>query len=242
MRSTFTFLKQLVFVIILINVSLTTAEGQINKIHPTAQTENFGGCNTCSIATITDAANSMTDDTTSYTEIFTRRNGASTGQRWAEITYNITPSTDNNYLFIGLTASHETAEPDVRLGNASSTEGGTTINLFYQGNQVDINKINLMVFTDTHKKTWYRLKTTENFDELKIRVTSKNYDLNYSRHFRSAKIYSIYTTQGSATLDDCGTPMMIAFEGKIDGLPLAGPATARLGEVIGIATKKWRLF
>jgi hypothetical protein len=232
MKTNFTFLKQLVPLIFFVVASAILAEAQITQNHPTAQNETFGGCNTCSIATISNPANSMTGDTTSYTEIFTRRNGGITGQRWAEITYNITPSTDNNYVFVRLTASDNTAEPAVRIGSASGTEGGTTINLYYQGNQVTTNNINFMVFTDIHNNTWYRLSTAENFDQLRIRVTSKNYDLNYDRHIRSAKIYSIYTNQGSATLDDCGLPTMVAFEGKIDGLPLAGPVTARLGEAI----------
>jgi hypothetical protein len=229
----FTSLRKYAGTVLFSLATIFVSQAQIIQNGPTNQTPSYGTCSICNVVTsINNIDHSMTVDTTTYTEIFTRREGGLTGQKWAQVAYDIQPAADNQKILVRLTASNNPAEPAVTLGNASNTEGGTTLNLSYGGVQVPTSNIKLMEFRDVHNNTWYRLTTAAPYDQLVIRVTSKNYDINYDNHIRSAKIYSIHTSQGSATLDDCGTPAMIAFEGAIDGVPLAGPVTARLWEAI----------
>lgn len=232
MKKKFTFFKTCFVAALFLLTCISQADAQIVKNSPTQLDSTTGGCLRCSVATISNAANSLTADTTTYAEILTRRSGVVVGQKWAQLVYDIQPSTDNQNIFVRLTASKNTAEPEVSTGIASSTEGGTTINLSHQGVLLPTSAVKLMEFRDAFNNTWYRLTTSVPFDQLVVRVTSKNYDIDYDRHVRSAKIYSVFTTQGSATLNDCGTPTMVAFEAAIDGVPLAGPVTARLWEAI----------
>lgn len=233
MKVPFTILKKCLALLFVAGGLAQTSHAQIVKNLPTKATVSTGGCNRCGAeATVSDLEYSLTADTTSFAEISTRRSGGITGQKWAEIAYDITPSPDNRNVYVRLTASDNTAEPAPRLGAANSSEGGTTLNLYYQGTQVPASAVKMMEFRDRYNNTWYRLTTANDFDQLVVRVTSKNYDYNYSWHVRSAKIYSVHTTQGSATLDDCGEPAMIAFDSEVNGVPLAGPTTARLWEAI----------
>lgn len=212
---------------------VSTASAQIIQHHPTTAVESSDKeCSNCVVTSVIDRDNSLSADTTTYTEIIARRNSGIVGQGWAEVAYDLAKSPDNNNVYIRLTPSNNTAEPAVRLGSANNSEGGTTINLRYQGTQVNEESIQFEEFRDIHNNSWYRLTTESQFDQVVIRVTSKNYDFDREMHVRSAKIYALYTTEGQATLDDCGIPTMISFDSKLNGVPLAGPATSKLWQAI----------
>jgi hypothetical protein len=98
--------------------------------------------------------------------------------------------------------------------------GGTFYRLFNGSTLITEANVRIDDLVTQSEKHILKLRATQPVTHLEIEVKSAT----TSTYVRWFQAYSIFTVQGSISAADCGIPIAARFEGKINGVPLAGPA------------------